>query len=464
MMVPIQLGLIPLYMLMARLHLVGQLPAVILPFLVTGFGVFLIRQFVAQSVPDEMIDAARLDGCLDLADLPLRRAAGAATGDGRPRPAHLHGALERLPVALPGPRPGPPHRPGRAVAALGRLLHRPGAGDGGHAARRRPAPRSSSSSSAARSSAASWKVVSSHDPGPLLFPIRTTPVAAAHRARPGCLPTGLRLGRRHRGVPDRGGGPRRRPRPVDLGHVLRHARAGSAAARPVSVAGDHYHRYPEDVALMCGLGLGAYRFSISWPRIRPWGDRPGQPGRPGLLRPARRRAARRGDHAVGDAVPLGPARSAGARGRLARARHRPPVRRAGRLGRRARSATGSGDWIDAQRALVLGLPRLRLRPARPRPHRAGRRRRRRAPPAARPRPGGRRAPCRRPRRPGRDDPQPLPGHPRRRPAGQRRGRAPGRRPAEPVVPRPAASGLLPLRRGRRPRRGRRRGCARATWR
>ncbi|MCZ7546107.1 MAG: GH1 family beta-glucosidase [Anaerolineae bacterium] len=37
------------------------------------------------------------------------------------------------------------------------------------------------------------------------------------------------------------------------------------------VACDHYHRYAEDVALMRGLGLKAYRFSISWPRVIPDG-------------------------------------------------------------------------------------------------------------------------------------------------------------------------------------------------
>ncbi|MEU5885653.1 GH1 family beta-glucosidase [Streptomyces sp. NPDC047461] len=39
---------------------------------------------------------------------------------------------------------------------------------------------------------------------------------------------------------------------------------GSTAA----VAVDHYHRYREDVALLAGLGVDAYRFSVSWPRVR----------------------------------------------------------------------------------------------------------------------------------------------------------------------------------------------------
>ena len=37
------------------------------------------------------------------------------------------------------------------------------------------------------------------------------------------------------------------------------------------VACDHYHRYPEDIALMAGLGVDAYRFSFSWSRIQPAG-------------------------------------------------------------------------------------------------------------------------------------------------------------------------------------------------
>ena len=45
------------------------------------------------------------------------------------------------------------------------------------------------------------------------------------------------------------------------------------------VAADHYHRWESDVALMTELGLGAYRFSVAWPRIQPTGSGPvNQPG------------------------------------------------------------------------------------------------------------------------------------------------------------------------------------------
>jgi len=38
------------------------------------------------------------------------------------------------------------------------------------------------------------------------------------------------------------------------------------------VAVDHYHRVPQDVAMMADLGLQAYRFSIAWPRVQPTGS------------------------------------------------------------------------------------------------------------------------------------------------------------------------------------------------
>ena len=40
---------------------------------------------------------------------------------------------------------------------------------------------------------------------------------------------------------------------------------------------DHYHRMPEDVELIAGLGVDSYRFSLSWPRIQPGGRGPANP-------------------------------------------------------------------------------------------------------------------------------------------------------------------------------------------
>ncbi|MFJ4467811.1 GH1 family beta-glucosidase [Streptomyces sp. NPDC089424] len=40
------------------------------------------------------------------------------------------------------------------------------------------------------------------------------------------------------------------------------------------IATDHYHRWREDVAIMADLGVGAYRFSLAWPRIQPTGRGP----------------------------------------------------------------------------------------------------------------------------------------------------------------------------------------------
>jgi len=44
-----------------------------------------------------------------------------------------------------------------------------------------------------------------------------------------------------------------------------------------AIACDHYHRMPEDVALMKELGIDSYRFSLSWPRIQPGGTGPVNP-------------------------------------------------------------------------------------------------------------------------------------------------------------------------------------------
>ncbi|MFE9195731.1 carbohydrate ABC transporter permease [Streptomyces albidoflavus] len=66
MMVPPQLSVVPLYMMVAKLSWSDQLQAVILPTLVTAFGVFFMRQYLLQALPTEIIEAARVDGANSL--------------------------------------------------------------------------------------------------------------------------------------------------------------------------------------------------------------------------------------------------------------------------------------------------------------------------------------------------------------------------------------------------------------
>ena len=44
-----------------------------------------------------------------------------------------------------------------------------------------------------------------------------------------------------------------------------------------AIAADHYRRYAQDVAQIARLGLSAYRFSVSWPRVQPTGRGPANP-------------------------------------------------------------------------------------------------------------------------------------------------------------------------------------------
>jgi ABC-type glycerol-3-phosphate transport system permease component len=64
MMLPEQITLIPKYLLMLKvLHLQNTVWAVILPRLVSAFGIFYLRQYADAAVHNELIDAARIDGC-----------------------------------------------------------------------------------------------------------------------------------------------------------------------------------------------------------------------------------------------------------------------------------------------------------------------------------------------------------------------------------------------------------------
>jgi multiple sugar transport system permease protein len=65
MMIPSVLLLAPLYKMVVDMGLVDSLPGLIIPIMVSNYGIFLFRQS-CLSIPNEMIDAARLDGCSEL--------------------------------------------------------------------------------------------------------------------------------------------------------------------------------------------------------------------------------------------------------------------------------------------------------------------------------------------------------------------------------------------------------------
>ena len=59
--IPPQVGMLPLFLLMKQLHLVNTYWGAIIPSLATVFGIFMIRQAML-SIPDDLLDAARIDG------------------------------------------------------------------------------------------------------------------------------------------------------------------------------------------------------------------------------------------------------------------------------------------------------------------------------------------------------------------------------------------------------------------
>ena len=58
---PAQVGMLPLFLVLREMGLVNSYAGVLVPYLASIFGIFLIRQY-ALSVPDELLDAARIEG------------------------------------------------------------------------------------------------------------------------------------------------------------------------------------------------------------------------------------------------------------------------------------------------------------------------------------------------------------------------------------------------------------------
>lgn len=62
MMLPGQVTIIPLYLMMVRFQWLNTYHAVIVPHMLSAFGIFLMRQYTSSAMPDELVDAARIDG------------------------------------------------------------------------------------------------------------------------------------------------------------------------------------------------------------------------------------------------------------------------------------------------------------------------------------------------------------------------------------------------------------------
>ncbi|ETT63320.1 binding-protein-dependent transport systems inner membrane component [Paenibacillus sp. FSL R7-277] len=60
--VPQQLGVLPTYVIMAKLHWIDSFKALIVPAMVNAFGIFWMRQYISSAVPTELIEAGRIDG------------------------------------------------------------------------------------------------------------------------------------------------------------------------------------------------------------------------------------------------------------------------------------------------------------------------------------------------------------------------------------------------------------------
>jgi multiple sugar transport system permease protein len=66
MLIPSFLSMIPTFMVMDALGWIDQPRALYIPGAASAFGIFLMRQFISASIPKDLIEAARMDGCSEL--------------------------------------------------------------------------------------------------------------------------------------------------------------------------------------------------------------------------------------------------------------------------------------------------------------------------------------------------------------------------------------------------------------
>ena len=246
--VPTQLGIVPLFILMSELDWVGKLQAVIVPGMVTAFGVFWMTQYLREALPFELIEAARVDGASMIRTfwsiaLPAARPAAAMLGL-----FTFVGVLDQLLLALHRPGLCQPHPPGGAAAAPGVLLQ----GLLAHHGRRRR-----------RHAAAGCPVRRRRAPAGRRHHARSSQGMTAYQFPPGFLWGSATAAYQIEGATHEDG------RTDSIWDAFCREPGAVVGGDDGDVACDHYHRMPQDVALMADLGLQSYRFSTSWPRVRP---------------------------------------------------------------------------------------------------------------------------------------------------------------------------------------------------
>lgn len=64
MLVPPEVGAVPLFIIMKKLNLINSLWSLVIPRIATAVGIFYMHQYI-RDVPDELVEAARIDGCRD---------------------------------------------------------------------------------------------------------------------------------------------------------------------------------------------------------------------------------------------------------------------------------------------------------------------------------------------------------------------------------------------------------------
>jgi len=79
-MVPLEVYILPLFMTMVKLKWLNSYQGMVAPYLIMSFGIFFMRQNITHGVPDELLEAARIDGASDWRTfftmvLPLSRSA-----------------------------------------------------------------------------------------------------------------------------------------------------------------------------------------------------------------------------------------------------------------------------------------------------------------------------------------------------------------------------------------------------